>query len=111
MAPITMRKNDEGTKIVISLTEIVNGAVQAFDLTGATTTTIKFRKPGGNGTILEEIAVIESPPTAGQISYTTVTGFLDTVGEWDVFGYVENPSGKWHSHPGFIHVEDIITVP
>jgi hypothetical protein len=74
-------KNDIGTVIQVDV---------GSDVTGATTSRIKFIKPDGtsgywNATISTQY-----------LRYTTVEDDLDQVGEWDAQAYVELAAGKWH---------------
>jgi len=65
------------------------------DLTGATVLEFKFLKP--SGTLVTKTAVVFGAATDGVARYTTVLDDLDELGNWKVQGYVELPTGKWHS--------------
>jgi hypothetical protein len=111
MPVIRLRQLDEGTEIILALTEISNGATQAFDLTGATTTEFLFRKPNDARTVVAKAASVVSPATEGKLSYVTENGFLDEVGRWIVYAHVINPNGEWHSERGEFVVQEIIVAP
>lgn len=111
MPVIKLRKLDEGTEVILALTEISNGAVQAFDLTGATTTEFLFRKPTAARTVVAKVASVVAPAADGKLSYVTENGFLDEAGRWIIYAHVVNPNGEWHSERGEFVVEDIIVAP
>jgi hypothetical protein len=75
--------NDIGRTISVSVGE---------DLTGATVTLIKVLKP--NGEQPDWVGTIQSPPSNGILTYTTVDGDLDCHGAWFVQGYMEKGSRK-----------------
>lgn len=111
MPVINLRKLDVGTELILELTELSNGATQAFDLTGATTTEFLFRKPNSTRTVVVKTASIVTPATEGKLSYVTESDFLDEIGRWIIYAHVINPNGDWHSERGEFDIEDIIAVP
>lgn len=75
--------NDVGTEIRL---------VTNDDLTGATLMRIDIRQP--DGTVLEKTATLINGTT---LTYTTVAGDIDATGTYDVQGYVEFSSHKFHT--------------
>lgn len=111
MPIVKLRKLDTGTEIILALTEISNGAIQAFDLTGATTTEMLFRLPNDARTVVVKSADVVAPATEGKLSYVTESAFLSEAGRWIVYAHVINPNGDWHSERGDFVVEEIIVGP
>lgn len=80
---------DEGTIFRSTLQE--DGA--AVNVSTATLKRISFKKP--DGSIVQKVAVFTTDGSDGQIEYVAITGDLDLVGVWTMWGYVEMPVGKW----------------
>ncbi len=91
MPIVKLRKLDTGTEIILALTEISNGATQAFDLTGATTTEMLFRLPNDARTVVVKAVSVVVPATEGKLSYVTESAFLIEAGRWIVHALSANP--------------------
>lgn len=66
------------------------------DISQATVKKMKFVKP--DGTALSKDTVFSTDGTDGKIRWTTTQATdLDQAGDWDREGYVEMPTGKWHT--------------
>ena len=85
-------EDDIGTTFTLT---IKNRQGEIVDLSDATVKQIKFRK--SNGIILTKTAEFVTDGTDGKIKYVTIEDDLDTRGIWKVQGYIELPSGSWHT--------------
>lgn len=83
--------NDIGTSFRANL----NDCGVATDLNGYTVLNMIFSKP--DQTTVTKPATIVGVPDSGIIEYVTVDGDLDQIGSWKVQGYIELPTGKWHT--------------
>jgi hypothetical protein len=81
--------NDFGIAIDI---QVINQDCTAVDLTSATVVEMEFTKP--DGTISTQTATVIGVPTEGRIRHTLASGFLDTVGTWQVRGKITEGSAK-----------------
>ena len=79
----TFRKNDIG--LAISL-RIKDDDGNIINISTATTKTLHFLKP--DRTAVSKTASFYTDGTDGIITYSLESGFLDTVGIWEVEGYV-----------------------
>ncbi|MDQ3007191.1 MAG: BppU family phage baseplate upper protein [Chloroflexota bacterium] len=79
--------------LVITLTIMEDGA--AVNISSAATRKIKIRKP--DGTVLEKDAAFTTNGSDGKLTYTTVSGDIDQVGQYKVQAYVEMSSFTGHS--------------
>lgn len=70
--------------LVMTLTVEEDGA--AVNVSSASTKKIKIRKPGG--AVLEKDAAFTTNGTDGKLTYTTISGDIDKVGEYRVQAYV-----------------------
>lgn len=70
-----------------------NGAV--VDISTATVKQAIFKK--ADATVVTQTATLFTDGTDGIAKYVSVAGDIDMGGTWSVEGYVELPSGKWHS--------------
>ena len=75
-------KNQIGLKINLDLQD---------DITGETTTVIKYIKPDG---VAGSWAATVDSLTSGLISYVTVSGDLDVVGDWIIWGHTTFTAGN-----------------
>lgn len=91
---MSMRVGSIGSLIEVTVTE--NGAV--LDLSEATVTTIRFRKPDGSTIDRAGIFTIESGAD-GKLQYTTVDGDIDQAGLWRLQALLTFPDGYWPSTP------------
>ena len=78
------------------------GAVSVFNVSGALTKDLIFRKP--DGTKLTKNASFYTDGTDGKLQYTTISGDLDTAGSWNIQAYIVMPSGTWYSSVGSFKV-------
>jgi hypothetical protein len=91
---------DVGT--VITLTIYEDDGTTVVDVSSATTKTIYFKSP--SGTKKNATASFTTDGKDGKIYYTTVAGFIDTAGVWEVQGYVEIGTAKYYSTKGRFQV-------
>jgi hypothetical protein len=68
---------------------------EIVSVSGAITKKLIFRKT--DLTVIEKDAEYVSNGLDGKIKYTTVSGDLDQKGVWKFQGFVQLPSGSWHS--------------
>ena len=78
------------------------GAASVFNVSGALTKQLVFRKP--DGIKLTKDAEFTTNGTDGKIQYTTLSGDLDTAGSWNLQAYIVTPSGTWYSSVGSFKV-------
>ena len=90
MTTIYVHNGDIGT--IFRLT-IKDTAGTAIDVSTAVVKYINFQDPAG--TKVQKTAAFYTDGTDGKIQYTTVSGDIDTVGTWQVKGYVETSLGKF----------------
>ena len=90
MTTIYVHNGDVGT--VFRLT-IVDTAGTAIDVSTATTKYIYFQDP--SGVRMQKTAAFTTDGTDGKIQYTSVPGDIDSVGIWQIQGYVETSLGKF----------------
>lgn len=67
-------------------------------LPGVDTSTVRklyFKKP--DGSVIERDAVFTTDGADSKIQYVTVADDLDQDGNWELQGFIETPSGSWHS--------------
>lgn len=76
--------DDVGVVIRLAITKQSNGT--ALNVSAASVIQINIRKP--DGTLIEVPASLATDGEDGQIEYETVSGDLDTEGEYEVQGYV-----------------------
>lgn len=84
-------KADTGSEIRLT----VQDGGTAVDLTGATTLTIKLKKP--SGTVVSKTATVVGDATAGVIRCYTAATDLDEVGLYEIQPYLVLASG-WTGH-------------
>jgi hypothetical protein len=87
-----IHKADIGT--IFRLT-IVDTSAVAIDVSTATVKYIYFRKP--DGTLVKQTAAFYTDGSDGIIQYTSVSGDIDKIGDWQVQGYVETSDGKFYT--------------
>jgi len=87
-----IRVGNVGTAVLVTIAQIVSGAVTPVNLTGFQSVRVDLRKPSGK--ILEVDAVIFLLPTDGQILATDNVGVFDTRGRWACRGVVTFSSGN-----------------
>jgi hypothetical protein len=86
-----IRLGDVGTVFVITITE--DG--DPVDISTATDMEIRFLKPSGETASLA--AAHTTDGTDGKLEGTTTVDFIDETGFWSMQGFIELPSGAWHS--------------
>lgn len=84
--------NDVGTQLIATFKR-PDG--QPRDISNATLKQLRLKKP--NGTIVYKPAEFVMDGANGQVIYTFVEGDVDQSGSWEVQGYIETLSGRWHS--------------
>lgn len=84
--------SDVGTAIFLYFTE---DAVP-FDISLATTKELLFQKKNRE-TFKKDGTFVTDGSDGGIVYVTEDETILDVAGEWKVQGYIELPSGKWHS--------------
>ena len=99
MAANEIHQNDIGTVFEVTLQD---GEV-VVDISTATTKEIVFRKPNA-GAVLTRAATFKTDGTDGILQYVTVSGDLDTVGEWHIQSHVIISAGEWRSDIGTFDV-------
>lgn len=67
----------------------------ALDISTATVKTIKFQKP--DNVRVSKIADFTTDGTDGKIDYITITDDIDVKGEWKIQGFINMPSGVFHT--------------
>ncbi len=72
-----------GAKLEITVVE--DGAI--LDLSPATSTTFRLRKP--NGEVIMRAAAFTTDGTDGMLRYFTIAGDLDHAGTWKIQAYVD----------------------
>lgn len=88
-----IRLGQLGTIITIEMTQVINNADVAIDLSTATLAQIDFKKP--DNTITTVSATILSPATSGLIRYIDNTGIFNLRGRWQVRGKVTFVNGNF----------------
>lgn len=79
--------------LIMTLTIEEDGA--AVNISSATTKKIKIRKPGGS--VLEKDALFVTNGSDGKLTYTTIDGDIDKVGDYKVQAYVAMTGFTGHS--------------
>lgn len=87
-----LHENDEGTELGVIIKD-EDGSI--VDVSAASVMQLKFLKEGG--ATATETAVHKTDGTDGHIIFVTTAGWLTPPGNWYMRGYVELPSGKWHT--------------
>lgn len=87
---------DYGTLIKVLVKDIdSNGNAAAEDISAATTKNIILKKP--SGTKLTKTGSFTTDGSDGYIQYRTVSGDIDTAGDWELQVYLVEPSGAWYT--------------
>lgn len=90
----TAREGDSGTAIVV---HFVDADEADFDVSGASTMTIKLQAP--SGVVTTHAAGLYTDGTDGKFFFSTSTATLNETGEWLGQGYVVLTTGSWHNEP------------
>ena len=97
-ATVEFHVGDVGTQLVVSMDD---------DVSTATITQIKLKKPGRDGSTVVKTAALDGDGSDGLIVYVTEASVLDTEGWWTIQGYVELADGSsWNSDKFSFRVED-----
>jgi len=87
-----IHQNDIGTVFKVT---VQNGSGTAVDVSGATTKQLIFRKP--DGTNDTQSATFFTDGTDGILTYTTISGDIDTIGAWQIQANLVLASGTFLS--------------
>lgn len=98
MSANEIRVGDIGTILEVTLMD--DAAV--VDISSATTTQFKLKKPGG--TTVTKTAVFTTDGTDGKLRYTTLANDLDEAGSWDIQTYLVMTGWTGHSDIGDLYV-------
>ena len=98
MAANEIHKSDVGTIFRATIQD----STFTVDVSAAGTKQLKFRKP--SGTVVTQTAAFTTDGTDGRIQYTTVSGDLDSTGQWSWQAYVALAAGTWHSSVSYFDV-------
>jgi len=90
MTTIYVHNGDIGTIFRLTITDTAGAAI---DVSTATVKYINFQDP--SGVRMQKTASFTTDGTDGKIQYTTVSGDIDSVGTWQIQGYVETSLGKF----------------
>lgn len=90
MTTIYVHNGDVGTIFRLTITDTAGTAI---DVSTATTKYIYFQDP--SGVRMQKTAAFDTDGTDGKIQYTSVSGDIDSVGTWQIQGYVETSLGKF----------------
>jgi len=89
---MSVQKGDIGTAFIATIKD----GGEIVDVSGATVKKIKFEKPSGASVTKD--ASFYTDGTDGKIKWTTtLVTDLNEAGVWKRQGYVELPTGKWHT--------------
>ena len=105
MAENEIHLNDIGTIFEITLKDDAG----LVDLTGATTTDLKFKKPDDDETLVTKPGIPDGDPTSGILRYTTIADDLDVLGNWQIQVFLVLPGGSWSSDIGTFKVWENLT--
>jgi hypothetical protein len=86
-----IHKNDIGVKFEATFKD----GSTVIDISNASVKQLIFEKT--DGTTVTQTANFLTDGSDGIIYYTTILGDLDQSGDWQVQGYIEMSTGKWHS--------------
>ena len=90
MTTIYVHNGDIGTIFRLTITDTSGTAI---DVSTAMTKYINFQDP--SGVRMQKTASFYTDGTDGKIQYTTVSGDIDSVGTWQIQGWVETSLGKF----------------
>lgn len=85
--------NDIGTILEVTIRDCDD----ILDISGAITKQIILRKAIKPYTVVTKSAAFKTDGTDGILTYTTIDGDLDEIGNWKLQAVVELPTGKWSS--------------
>lgn len=102
MAANEIRKNDIGTLFKVT----INDGSATKDISYATTKQFIFKKP--DGTIKTVTAGFYTDGTDGLLSYTTVSGDLDSVGLWKLQARVASTNNDKRTDVASFRVNEIL---
>jgi len=90
MTTIYVHNGDIGTIFRLTITDTAGTAI---DVSTASVKYINFQDP--SGVRMQKTAAFYTDGTDGKIQYTSVSGDIDSVGTWQIQGYVETSLGKF----------------
>jgi hypothetical protein len=90
MTTIYVHNGDIGTIFRLTITDTAGTPI---DVSTATVKYINFQDP--SGVRMQKTAAFDTDGTDGKIQYTSVSGDIDSVGTWQIQGYVETSLGKF----------------
>jgi hypothetical protein len=103
MAANEIHKGDNGTILEVT----VKDGASAVDISSATIKDFIFRKPAPNSEVVLQSGVFTNDGTDGLLRFTVATsGFLDTVGKWDIQVFVSITGCTCKSDIGSFTVHD-----
>jgi len=85
---------DVGTRMRV---QFMRSATRERDISDATVMKIAVRTPDCDGVSKEHDARFVTDGHDGMIEYDLEEGECAVAGEYQIQGYIETPSGKWHS--------------
>jgi hypothetical protein len=98
-----IHETDIGTVFEVAITDDNDDVI---DISSASVKLIRFEKP--DGTKIVRDATFNNDGSDGIITYTTVEGDIDLIGDWQVQGYAEITSGKFSSMKKRFRVENTL---
>jgi len=90
---VVIHLSDVGTLFLLSVFK--EDGVTPFDLSSATVKRIDFMK--GDGTTVSKTASFYTDGKDGILKYVAASSDISVDGKWQMQGYIEIPSGKFHS--------------
>ncbi len=100
MAKVTIQKDSIGVRLTVVFKDSSGNAI---DISDGTTLNILL-KPPSDGTLLTKTATFTGTGTDGSVYYDTVSGDLDTAGEWQIQAYKTNGSDAIYTRIGVFTV-------
>lgn len=105
MTDTVIHLGDVGT--VFELTIVENDGVTAVDVSSASVKKIYFMDAAS--TKKNATAVFTTNGSDGKIRYTSVAGFINSLGMWWMQGYVEIGAAKYYSEKTGFKVNSVIS--
>lgn len=92
----TIIRGDIGTQFSITLIDSSNSGIDISSATGANDKFILFQRP--NQTVMQKTALFSANSgTDGVLTYTAVSGDLDSAGAWNIQSWQSLSNGSWYS--------------
>lgn len=102
----TIHSGDIGTTFQITIVDANNSGIDISSASGDLDKLILFGKPGKPSPTVQYNASFVGDGTSGIMDYTAVSGDLDTVGTWELQGFVNLTDGAWYSNKQTFSVID-----